>query len=116
MDSGVMNKIKRSTLKVTCGIQDSMDVSKLHSKIKREEFRMEEIYKNIGMLFCDNQPEEIPEIIQKQVDAIETCKSEIALLKDEIERIKGVSFCSKCGCEVLKDMKFCSQCGEKLHD
>ena len=65
-------------------------------------------YKNID---CSNNDE-----IRKLVAAIELSKSQLKILDEELNKLKGLKKCIQCGTVHDENVAFCPKCGTKLGD
>lgn len=96
--------------------KDIAAINKLNGMIKNEERNLESLYKEIGEkgyknIDCSNNDE-----IRKLVAAIELSKSQLKILDEELNKLKGLKKCIQCGTVHDENVAFCPKCGTKLGD
>ncbi len=89
------------------------DKTKLKSKVRTEEDKINKTYASIGKkfveLYGDNASEEFAGFISEINESNKLIKSynlQIAALEDAL-------CCTSCGAQISKDSDFCSKCGAK---
>lgn len=90
------------------------EVTKLNSQIADEEKRINENYLRIGKLYIDIHTDDYEEDFSEMLAAIAESEKKIQTYKLQIQDVKGVVCCSKCGAEVAKNAAFCGACGEHM--
>lgn len=90
------------------------DISKLNSMISDEEKRLNEIYLQLGMQYVVLHAEDKENEFADFLEQVRAGKEKIAGYKSEIEKIKGIIRCEKCGAEIAENSGFCSYCGAKV--
>lgn len=92
------------------------EITRLTFAISDLETKIDKLFKNIGMLaYRDHENGgEFSEDIEMLLQDIDTKFEDISSIKDEINRLKNVSSCPKCGKNNPNDANFCLSCGEKL--
>lgn len=101
----------QSTLQKT---KDVADVVKLNSQIAEEEKLIQTNYTQIGKLYVSFYREEPEESFAELIKAIVESEKKIAAYTRQIQDIKGVQRCEKCGAEIVRGTAFCSSCGAPM--
>lgn len=87
------------------------DTSRLNSMIYDEEKIINNKYSEIGKLYVSLHKEDYEDAFADMINAITQAKVKIKDYKKQIQDIKGVQRCNKCGAEVQSGAAFCSACG-----
>ena len=105
--------ITGKVVKKTGEVYDYTKLSIAASGIKND---IDELYKQIGMVFYNHADDEefSGEEISALCDAITLKKEELAEISEKIAQLKNVSVCSECGASVNNESTFCAKCGAKL--
>lgn len=90
------------------------EVTKLNSQIADEEKRINENYLRIGKLYIEIHADDYEEDFSEMLAAIAESKKKIQAYKLQIQDVRGVVRCGKCGAEVAKNAAFCGACGERM--
>ena len=90
------------------------DTSRLNSLISEEEKKITNLYYQIGKLYVSIHREDHEEEILGMIKAIADAEAKINDCKRQIQNIKGVQRCEKCGAEVPRGVAFCSSCGTPM--
>ena len=98
---------------VSKGAKEMSEKSKLNRAIRTEEGKISNLYAVIGKKFFEENAS-APSGYEDQFAGINTAKSEIARLNDELSAIEATSKCPKCGNKVTPNQKFCQGCGCNL--
>ncbi len=106
-----ISQASQSTLQKT---KDMADVAKINMQISDEEKKMNDTYLQIGKLYMELHASDGEEAFKEMVQTIVDAQNKIKEFKGQIQEIKGVVRCEKCGAEVPKGAAFCSACGEKM--
>lgn len=94
--------------------KDISDTTRYNSLISEEEKKINNQYYQIGKLYVALHAEDHEEEFAGMIDAIRESEEKMKEYKEEIQKIKGVRRCEKCGAEVPKDASFCSSCGAMM--
>lgn len=90
------------------------DISRLNAMISDEEKSINNLYYQIGKLYVtihkDNPEPDFSGVINSIIEA----ETRIKNYRQQIQDIKGVQRCTKCGAEVLRGAAFCSGCGATM--
>lgn len=90
------------------------DVARLNSAVAEEEKKINNSYYQIGKLYVALHPQDYEADFAALVGSIISSQSKIQTLKQQIQEIKGVTRCEKCGAEVPNNIAFCSACGSPM--
>ena len=104
-------KVSEAGQKMIQKTGEMSDTSRLNAQINDEEKKINAAYLQIGKLYASlhrDAPEpEFASLVQSVGDSEETIRA----CREQIQRIKGVRSCPKCGAENASN--FCGTCGEK---
>lgn len=90
------------------------DITRINSMISECDKKIQSYYLQLGKKFYEDNCGEQLTVYQDLIDAINEQRKQIEELKDQINVIKGVKYCDKCGAEVSDSALFCSSCGNKI--
>lgn len=90
------------------------DIARLNSMISEEETKVNNNYYRIGKLYVSMHASDCENEFAGIITSIRDSESRIAEYKKEIQDIKGVQHCEKCGAEIAKGVAFCSVCGNPM--
>lgn len=113
------SKAKDETTKVAKHVwgktNDLVDQTKISVAISETERKIDDIYKEIGAIVCENynSGEEYGTQINECCEKVDSLKEEIASLQKELAKLKSGVQCA-CGQYNNKDAVYCSSCGEKI--
>ncbi len=94
--------------------REMADIAKINMQISDEEKRISNTYLEIGKLYVELHASDSEEAFKEMVQSIADSESKIKEYQVQIQDIKGVERCPKCGAEVAKDSAFCSACGSEM--
>ena len=104
-------KASEATSKAVQKAQELSETSKLNSMISDEEKRINNIYCQIGKLYISVHGADGEEAFADMVAGVADAEQKIAGYRRQIEAVKGIIRCEKCGAEIAKGVAFCSSCG-----
>lgn len=107
-------KVSEAGQKTIQKTKELSDTTKLNTMIADEEKRINNNYFQIGKLYASVHRENCDEEFSGMISAIVDSEMKIKDYKRQIQDIKGVQRCEKCGAEVQKDAAFCSFCGASM--
>ena len=113
------SKAKNETTRVAKHVwgktNDLVDQTKISVAISETERKVDDIYKEIGAIVCENynSGEEYGAQINECCKKVDSLKEEIASLQKELAKLKSGVQCA-CGQYNNKDATYCSKCGEKI--
>lgn len=90
------------------------DTSRLNSMISEEEKVITNQYFQIGKLYVSIHKDDFEDDFAGMIGAIAEAEAKIRDYKKQIQDIKGVQRCEKCGAEVPNGAAFCSSCGATM--
>lgn len=90
------------------------DTSRLNSMISEEEKVINNQYFQIGKLYVSIHKDNCEDDFAGMIGAIAQAEAKIKDYKMQIQNIKGVQHCEKCGAEVPIGAAFCSSCGASM--
>lgn len=90
------------------------DVAHINSLITQEVNKMNNMYCQIGKLYMSIHANDCEEAFSEMVNTVAALEQNVRDYKKQIQDIKGVQCCDKCGAEVLRGVAFCSSCGNPM--
>lgn len=87
------------------------DTSRLNMMISDEEKMINNQYLQIGKLYVSMHKDDFEEDFAGMIGAIAESETKIRDYRKQIQDIRGVQRCEKCGAEVPNGAAFCSACG-----
>lgn len=94
--------------------KDMTDIAKINSAISEEEKNINNTYFQIGKLYVAKHSADCENDFVGMVKAIKDAEAKIVNYRRQIQDIKGVVRCEKCGAEVANNVSFCSSCGAAM--
>ncbi|MGM9589008.1 MAG: zinc ribbon domain-containing protein [Faecousia sp.] len=110
----ITKKASVLTEKAVQQARDLSEVAKLHGQIAEAERIANDSYHQLGRLYAAAHPEDYEEGFGDLIAAAAKAEKRIKSLRKQIQDVKGVTVCAKCGAEVSKDDAFCSVCGAEI--
>ena len=107
-------KASETTAKAIQQAKIISETAKLNSQIAAEENKINANYFQIGKLYASVHAADPEECFAGMLSAIVESEKRITDLKTQIQQIKGILRCEKCGAEVAKGVAFCSSCGSPM--
>lgn len=83
----------------------------LNNQVASQETLVNKYYRELGQFVYENRGEDIAEPVEEKIALIDAAYEEIARLKKDLMKKKGLKVCPNCGHEMAKDDAFCSKCG-----
>lgn len=83
----------------------------LNNQIASQETLVNKYYRELGQFVYEKKGEDIAEPVGEKIALIDATYEEIARLKKELMKKKGLKVCPNCGHEMGKEDAFCSKCG-----
>lgn len=90
------------------------DTSKLNSMISEQEKIIANQYFQIGKLYASIHKNNFEDDFAPMIAAITEAEAKISDYKKQVQEIKGIQLCEKCGAEVPDGAAFCSSCGAAM--
>ncbi len=110
----LVQKTSDASSKAVKKAQDMTEISKLNSQISAEEKKIKTTYTEIGEKYVELHKEDYEEAFTEMFATVEASLQKIKECNEQIEKIKGVRKCDKCGKEVPDEVAFCSACGNAM--
>lgn len=109
--SGTFNKVANTTIKKS---KDLTELTKLSLKLSSEEGDLAKLYENLGKIVYEAAKNKETPKTNEVFSQIDIRIASIQDINENIEQLKGVIICPKCGTKNKETDTFCSSCGEKL--
>lgn len=90
------------------------EVAKLNGAISDEEKKINYNYYQIGKLYYAMHASDFETDFSGMIEAIKESEQKVVEYRQQIQDIKGVVRCEKCGAEVASNVAFCSSCGAPM--
>ena len=107
-------KASETTAKAIQQAKIISETAKLNSQIADEENKINANYFQIGKLYASLHAADPEDCFAGMLAAIAESEKKVSELKAQIQQIKGIVRCEKCGAEVAKGVAFCSSCGAAM--
>lgn len=91
--------------------KDFSEVNKLNSAISSEEKKINNIYLQLGKEYFTKHENDSEACFEQYVSDIKESKAKIETMRQQIQEIKKITRCEKCGADILNNAAFCSACG-----
>lgn len=107
-------KASEATAKAIQKAQELSETTKLNSLISDEEKKVNNAYYQIGKLYVSLHSGDGDEAFAGMIAGIFEAEQRISAYRAQLQDIKGVQRCEKCGAEVARGVAFCSACGAPM--
>lgn len=107
-------KASKTAAKTMQKAKELSEIAKFKSMIFDEEAKIDKAYLEIGKLYVEKHAEDGAEEFAELIASIAEAKENLKSYQHQIEDIKGVVRCPKCGAEVSLDDAFCASCGAAM--
>ncbi len=107
-------KVSEATAKARQKAQEFSEISRINSIISEEEKKINATYYQIGKLYVSVHGSDGEESFSGMVATVLEGEQKINDYRKQIQDIKGVQRCEKCGAEVARGVSFCSSCGAAM--
>ncbi len=94
--------------------KEMTDIARNNSLISEEEKKVDNNYYQIGKLYFAIHKDNYENEFAGMITSIFESESKIKQYRKQIQDIKGVIFCEKCGAEIANNVAFCSSCGASI--
>lgn len=91
--------------------KEMSEVARVNSLISQNENRINNIYYQIGKLYVNIHEFDYEEEFEGMISQVIELEQQISEFRKQIQEIKGIQFCEKCGAEVARGVAYCSSCG-----
>lgn len=106
--------VTEASQKTIAKTKELADTSRLNSMISDAEKIINNLYFQIGKLHVAVHQDNYEEDFAGMINTIAESEAKIKDYKKQIQDIKGVRRCEKCGAEVPNGSAFCSACGAAM--
>ena len=103
-----------TTVKAMQKAKDLSDVAKYTTLLADEEKKMNNIYLQIGQLYASLHADTPEAPFVSYLQQLKESNQKIEEYRHQVQVIKGVQTCPKCGAEVPINSAFCSVCGSAM--
>lgn len=107
-------KASETTAKAMQKAQELSEISRINSLVSEEEKRINAAYYQIGKLYVSVHGSDGEKDFSGMVATVLDGERRISEYRRQIQVIKGVQRCEKCGAEVARGVAFCSSCGAPM--
>ncbi len=90
------------------------DIARVNSLINQEESKINNVYCQIGQLYVNMHGNDGEAEFSGMVKMVAELEQNVREYRKQIQDIKGVQHCEKCGAEVPRGVAFCSSCGNSM--
>jgi ribosomal protein L40E len=104
-------KITNAGQSVVKGTKDMAETSRLNSQIVEEQKQIARLYAEIGEVYYQQLRDNAGSQFQERCAAVTAALGRIASYRQELQQLKGVKSCAKCGAEIPVTAAFCGICG-----
>ena len=104
-------KASETTAKAMQKAKDMAEISRLNSLISDEEHKINDIYNQIGRRYVSLHITDGEAAFSELLTALQQTEHQVQALQRQVQDIKGVQRCVKCGAEIPLGSAFCSSCG-----
>lgn len=94
--------------------KDMAEVARINSAISDEEKSVNNNYYQIGKLYTSMHTYDCESEFKGMIDSIHKSEKKINEYREQVQKIKGVIKCEKCGGEVSINSAFCNSCGAPM--
>ena len=90
------------------------DITRLNALISEEEKRQNNYYYQLGKQYYSIHSTDGEDIFKPLISSIIESEKNLSEMKKQVQDLKGIQRCEKCGAEVEKGAAFCSSCGSPM--
>ncbi len=106
-----LNKMMSNASKKT---KDMADIAKLNASISDEEKKINNLYYQVGKLYVALHPADYEQEFGSVMAQIAEVEAKLSNYRQQLQQLKGVTPCSKCGADVARNSAFCPACGNEM--
>lgn len=106
-----LSQAGQSTIQKT---KEMADVARINSMISDEEKKINNNYLEIGKLYVSLHSSDCESQFSGMIHSIMESEEKIKEYRQQIQDVKGVKKCEKCGAEVPLNSTFCNACGAEM--
>jgi len=108
------NTISNASKDVSKKTKDLTETAKLNSQISKEQSNIEQKYREIGKVFYNKYGTTEDSELKELCENVKNSFEKIEELKNQLNIVKGLTICPRCGKENNIESSFCSSCGDSL--
>ena len=112
--SDLGNKIVRIGQDTKNGVQKMSDSVTINNKIQAEKKSLTRLLAMIGETVYKQDPDHPIPGMEDEYAAVKVAYGNLAKYREQLDQIKGLVYCPKCGKPAAEGDKFCGKCGTKL--
>jgi len=109
--NGLGKKISQTGQNAVQKTKDIAEIARLNSLITTEEEKIGQAYFEVGKQYVEMFGTTPIDEFASMVNSIRESEKYVDILRQQIQDIKGLLRCEKCGTELVKGALFCSSCG-----
>lgn len=94
--------------------KDMTDIARINGLISDEEKNVNNNYYQIGKLYVAIHSSDYEDDFAGMITAVKESEQKLIEYRQQIQDIKGVVHCEKCGADVASNVAFCSSCGAPM--
>ena len=120
MENGILDKLQDVMIvagrEVESTAKKLTEKAKLKYEIHTREGYLNELYIELGKKYYTEHKDDAEEDSEagESFTEIDNLLDELRDLRAELEELKGVRHCERCGAQVPKDADYCNKCGEYM--
>lgn len=107
-------KISQASQSAVQKTKDMAEVAKLNGQISDEEKKLNNYYYQIGKLYVKLHRDNYDVEFAKLMGALKQAEDQIRSCQKQVQDLKGIIRCAKCGTEVPNTAAFCNACGAAI--
>lgn len=107
-------KITQAGQAVSQKTKDFTGVAKLNAAISDEEKKLQHVYSQIGRLYVSKYGNNADPDFVGLISTTKEAEKNIINYRQQIQNIKGLVRCEKCGAEIPNNVLFCNACGASV--
>lgn len=108
------NKVSDAAEKTAQQVKALAETSRLNGLISDEENNIRSNYYQIGKLYVGIHQNDCEGEFEDMIASIAESERKIRQYRMQIQDVKGIVRCEKCGAEIAKGVAFCSSCGAPI--
>ncbi len=107
-------KISQTTQSAVQKTKDMTEIAKINSAISDEEKVVNNLYFKIGKQYAATHSDTFEPEFSEMMNGVKASLDKIEKYRAQIDEIKSVVRCEKCGAQLTENAKFCVKCGAKV--
>lgn len=107
-------KATETTAKAMQKAKDFSDITRLNGQISEEETKINNAFLAIGRLYAEIHSTDAEPQFSAWIASIQESQGKIDTYRRQVQDVKGVQRCEKCGAEVAAGSAFCNSCGAPM--